>query len=129
MKAFGSIRSLRDTTLFAAWLYGIARNTAFSRLRKTSAIRNRECPADEIEDAPEAESDWSFEDAETVHRALDRLPLLQKEVLTLFFLEDLSIEETAGIVGVPAGTVKSRLFAAKRALKSIIEEEEVRHDN
>jgi RNA polymerase sigma-70 factor (ECF subfamily) len=40
--------------------------------------------------------------------------------LTLRFLEHLSVEETAEIIGVPSGTVKSRLFYAKKAMKKIL---------
>ena len=46
-----------------------------------------------------------------------------REVLTLFFLENLSVEEVATIVGVSSGTVKSRLHYAKRALRKVLEEE------
>jgi RNA polymerase sigma-70 factor (ECF subfamily) len=45
-------------------------------------------------------------------------------VLTLRFLEDLSVDETAEIIGVPTGTVKSRLFHAKKALKNILSRKE-----
>jgi RNA polymerase sigma-70 factor (ECF subfamily) len=48
--------------------------------------------------------------------------------LTLFFLDDLSIDETAEVLGIPPGTVKSRLFKAKRALRAVIESEGTPHD-
>jgi len=56
--------------------------------------------------------------------ALDRLDPDFREVLTLRFLEDLSVDETAEITGVPAGTVKSRLFHAKKALKKVLSRED-----
>jgi RNA polymerase sigma-70 factor, ECF subfamily len=56
--------------------------------------------------------------------ALDQLDPVFREVLTLRFLEDLSVDETAEIIGVPSGTVKSRLFHAKKALKNILSREE-----
>lgn len=120
MKALKSIRSLQDTARFPAWLYGIARHTAFSHLRTKLAIRSREQGGEEYDDIAAGEGEWGFEDAVTVHRALDRLPLFQKEILTLHFLDDLSVEETAALLDIPPGTVKSRLFHAKRALKAII---------
>ena len=66
---------------------------------------------------------FSFEDAEQIHHALGRISLTQREVLTLFFLQDLSIEEIAQVVAIPAGTVKSRLYHAKRALKAVLKKE------
>ncbi|HKW86623.1 MAG TPA: sigma factor-like helix-turn-helix DNA-binding protein, partial [Nitrospiraceae bacterium] len=56
------------------------------------------------------------------------LSLPHREVLTLFFLEDLSVEEVATVLGVPPGTVKSRLHYAKRALRKVIAEEVSRHE-
>ena len=64
----------------------------------------------------------AFDNAEQVHHALDKLPLPQREALTLYFLEELSIEEIAEVLGVPAGTVKSRLHYAKSAIRNILSE-------
>jgi RNA polymerase sigma-70 factor (ECF subfamily) len=69
--------------------------------------------ADEIREMP-----WSPEE---VHRGLEALSVHHREALTLFFLQDLSIEEMAGVLGVSEGTVKSRLFYGKRALRELLE--------
>ncbi len=53
---------------------------------------------------------------------LNQLPLPQRAVLLLHFVEDFSIEEIAGITGVQLGTVKSRMHYAKRALRKLLEE-------
>jgi len=50
--------------------------------------------------------------------------LPHREVLTLFFLQDLSTDEIAQVLGISIGTVKSRLHYAKRALKAILEKED-----
>ena len=55
-------------------------------------------------------------------KLLDQLPLPQRSVLLLHFIEDLSLEEIAGITGAQIGTVKSRLHYAKRALRKLWEE-------
>lgn len=65
-----------------------------------------------------------FEDAERVHRALGRISLSHREVLTLFFLEDFSHEQMAEVLDIPLGTVKSRLSYAKRALRSVLQQGE-----
>jgi RNA polymerase sigma-70 factor (ECF subfamily) len=79
-----------------------------------------------LEEVAAPEETEPFEDAEQVHRALGRISLPHREVLTLFFLEDLSQEQMAEVLGIPLGTVKSRLSYAKRALRSVLEQEEGR---
>ena len=69
------------------------------------------------DDAPDdVEADLS-----TAERELARLPVIEREVLTLFYLKELSLEEVADVLGVPVGTVKSRLFRARRLLRHEIE--------
>jgi len=58
-----------------------------------------------------------------VHLALDKLSLPHREALTLYFLEDFTIDEISQILSLPPGTVKSRLPLRKRALRTILEEE------
>jgi RNA polymerase sigma-70 factor (ECF subfamily) len=57
-----------------------------------------------------------------VHAALQNLSIDHRRVLTLRFLEDMSVEEIAEVVGGPVGTVKSRLHYAKKSLRARIEE-------
>ena len=61
-------------------------------------------------------------EAEQVHRAMEKIPLAFREVLTLHFLEDLSVNQTAEVIGIPPGTVKSRLYHAKRALRAALQD-------
>ena len=71
---------------------------------------------------------FEFDQAEQVHNALQRLSLPHREVLTLFFLEDLTIAEITDVVGAQPGTVKSRLYYAKQALRKILQEEAAAHE-
>ena len=61
-------------------------------------------------------------DAETVRAAVRNLPDIQSEVLVLRFLEGRSMDEIAAMVGFPVGTVKSRLYNAKAALRDALAE-------
>jgi len=119
--------SLKDPGCLPSWLYRIAHNTAKSRLRRAYTERKIvvECP-DASEIAGE-EAEFGFEDIRSVHKALAKLSMPQREVLTLFFLEDFSMEEISGILGLPTGTVKSRLHYAKSNIKKIIKGD--RRDN
>jgi RNA polymerase sigma factor (sigma-70 family) len=128
VKVLSGISSLDDPRSLAPWLYRVARNTAFSH------ARSLELPHESLSDYPDASAAdlvrgcVEFEDTEQVHRGLLSLSLAHREVLTLFFLEDLSVEEVAAILGVPPGTVKSRLHYAKQALRKVIEGEAPSHE-
>jgi RNA polymerase sigma-70 factor (ECF subfamily) len=61
-------------------------------------------------------------DIASVEAGLDTLPPVEREVLTLFYLRDLSLTEIAEALGVPVGTVKSRLFRARRMLRAAMPE-------
>jgi len=54
---------------------------------------------------------------------LHQLPLPQRSVLLLYFVEDFSLEEIASITGAQVGTVKSRMHYAKRAFRKLYEEQ------
>ena len=56
-------------------------------------------------------------------RLLNQLPVAQRSVLLLHFVEDFPLEDIAAVTGTALGTVKSRLHYAKKALKKLIEEE------
>jgi len=121
LSAFKGIGSLRDPGRLPVWLYRIARNRAISHLRARYA---RQLPIDEESGVAEIEGNdnaGAFDDAEQVHHGLSRLAPGQREVLTLFFLEDLTTAEIAEVLAVPLGTVKSRLHHAKRALRDVLE--------
>jgi RNA polymerase sigma-70 factor (ECF subfamily) len=114
-----SLGSLRDPRALPAFLYRTARNTTISRLRR------RELDIEPLADdghCDESPSDQfeAFDNAELVHHTLDQLPLAQREALTLYFLQDLSIDDIARLLDVPVGTVKSRLHYAKLAMRNLL---------
>lgn len=116
------IDQLREPGRLPQWLYAITRNTLMSHLRGRYAERERLGPEAE-EPVDEDDPLARYADAERVYAGLARLPLVDREVLTLCFLEDLSIAEIAEILAIPPGTVKSRLFKARRALRAALEGE------
>ena len=121
LKLFRSLATLRDPQSLPAFLYKTARNTALSRLRKRNLLEPN-CNEAEVHDEASSDSISAFDHADEVHHALDQLPLLQREALTLYFLEDLSLDEMAATLDVPLGTVKSRLHYAKLAIRKILEQ-------
>lgn len=116
LTVFKEIPKLQDVRTFPAWLYRITHNKAVDWLRKENKyVQMTDNQIDAI-----VENDITVptvkEQAELVHGLLEKLSLAHREVLTLYFLEDFSIREIAQIIGVSDGTVKSRLYYAKRNL-------------
>ncbi len=124
MKVVKGIRALDDPQRLPTWLYQIARCTAISHWR--SHYRNQARIEENTDLAEFAAPDdgHRFEDADRVHLALGRVSLAHREVLTLYFLDDLSLEQMAAVLDIPLGTVKSRLCYAKRALRDVLERED-----
>ena len=116
VRVIRGIPQLRDGSKLRPWLFGIARRALMDRLRQEYA----RSPAVDIE-VDEIAADASLvEDAENLlelERALVELPITEREVLTLFYLQELSLNEVADALKVPVGTVKSRLFRAKRLMR------------
>jgi len=126
LAVFRSLKSIREPRAFPAYLYRTARNKALAHLRKR---RNdpilTELKQADVEDVATWDAEqFNAEDATRLRTALDALPLIHREALTLFFLDDLSIDDAATVLGVPTGTVKSRLHHAKRALRKLLQSEE-----
>ena len=68
------------------------------------------------------------EDLASLEHELSRLPVVEREVLTLFYLRELSLAEVAGVLEIPVGTVKSRLSRGREALaQALSTDEEVDH--
>ena len=64
---------------------------------------------------------FSAEEASAVRTALDELPIEQREVLILRFVEDMSYEQIAGVIERPVGTVRSRIHYGKLALRKALQ--------
>lgn len=122
LSAFRTIPRLHKPSAVRAWLYRLTRGKAIDRIRRERTRERIERQAAECvpEVADIEEPSFDQEDAAAVHRALATLDVAHREVLVLHFLDDLSIIEVADVVGCPPGTVKSRIFHAKRLLKSAL---------
>ena len=67
------------------------------------------------------EISFSADEAEAVRAALDQLPAEQRDVLVLRFMEEMSYEQIAEVIGCPIGTVRSRIHYAKLSLRAKLE--------
>jgi RNA polymerase sigma-70 factor (ECF subfamily) len=109
---------LADAEAFAAWAFRIARDRAFRELRRERLLTVL------VGDVADVETDeFDNEDAAAVRAAVDRLPVVYRDVLLLRYVEGLSYEAIARVVGVPVGTIRSRLFHAKRRMRELLQPE------
>ena len=117
---FRKIRKLKDNNSFGVWLYRIARNEVFGRFRQNQKFV--ELP--EENEHPQYNDDnneFSAEDAQKLHNALNKIQPYHREVLTLSFIEQMSYQQIAEVVGCNIGTVRSRIFYAKQSLRKEME--------
>jgi RNA polymerase sigma-70 factor, ECF subfamily len=121
MAIFKQIHKLEDAKLLRPWIYKIAHNKAVSRFREERVEPS--CSAEEIDDLSKGtiEPDWDSLDAGIVHKALDKLSALHREVLMLYFIEEMDYGEIASATGVSLGVVKSRIHYAKKNMRAEIE--------
>ncbi|WP_033345226.1 RNA polymerase sigma factor [Catenuloplanes japonicus] len=103
---------LKDPARFAPWLFSIARRAVTNRLRAEYARPAAPGPG------PEPDIGDAVVDRALVAAGLAGVPVLERELLILFYLQDLSLETCAEICGVPVGTVKSRLSRGRRLLRT-----------
>ncbi len=102
------------------WLYAILRNLVRDRRRK--AARRSAARMELVTQATDPERELSrAQDRRRVSEAVASLSEGQRVVVELFYLGELSVAEVAAELGVPPGTVKSRLYGAREALKRALE--------
>ena len=127
LKAYSSLHTFRGESKFSVWLYRIVSNTCLDFLR-VRARRNETSLEREDEDGETARREIPDESLsperllerkltrESVQRALMSLPEDQRKILLLREIEGLSYEEIARVLSLESGTVKSRIFRARRKL-------------
>ena len=115
--AIRGLRRLRDPAQFPAWIYGIATRKCADAIR--ASMRRRRLGVLVAFDGTEEKGSSSIAADNRIDLAtgIRGLPPEQRGVLHLFYGEELSVEEIASALNIPAGTVKSRLHYAREALK------------
>jgi RNA polymerase sigma-70 factor (ECF subfamily) len=109
----------------STWMLSIARFKALSALRKRTEEELDEETAGAIEDqADDPEVSLAKKDKAVVLRqCLSKLSVEHREVVDLVYYHEKSVEEVAGIVGIPEATVKTRMFYARRKLSELLKEQ------
>ena len=116
LRVLRGIHSLRDPERLRPWLFGIARRVAMDRLRFAYSRRTDDATVLEEISAPDPDADLAA-DLASLESHMETLPVRERETLALFYLREFTIDEMAALLGVPPGTVKSRLFRARELLR------------
>lgn len=118
LKAYEKLSTFDPKYKFFSWIYRIAHNesvNAIERRSKVQALDEGLESADGHAESPDL--------PEIVQKCLAKLDVHHRSVLVLKYVQDLPYEEIATILGVPAKTVKSRLFSARAVLREIMSRE------
>lgn len=129
-RAWSRIGALRESASLRSWLLTIARNEFFQWMRvKRPEIGPYAPVPDRAADDPGAEEALALSERDlALRRAVARLEPDLEEAVALHYFQDLSFAEVATVLGVPAGTVKSRIHRALGCLRALLEKGEENDD-
>ncbi len=113
------IKKLKDAKVFSIWLCRIARNKVYDGFRRREDLAV--LPEEDELSISGNEPTFDAEDGEKLHTALKNLKPYHREVLTLCFIEQMSYQLIAEVIGCGIGTVRSRVFYAKQSLRKEME--------
>lgn len=129
ISAYRNMHGFDRDRKFSSWIYRIAHNSAVSDARRRK-VRQRHLISDvenELVERIASDEDVAgdmerrMEAAET-RAMLKRLDERHRDILVLYYLEDMSYTEISDVLHVPVGTVGTRLMRAKKALRKVIDE-------
>lgn len=119
IKAYTNIASFKNLSSFSTWLYRIAYNVFYDYIRSRKETSGLEIAEVDHRHHTMQENVGQKMD---VYESLKTLKEIERTCITLFYMEDLSIEKIAGIVGFPQGTVKSHLSRGKEKLAAYLKQ-------
>lgn len=116
LRVLRALPALLDPSRLRSWLFGIARRAVMDRLRSEYAESlNVDVNVDSL--PAHEDADDLVATIGVVQEALAAIPVGPREVLVLFYLQELTLVQIADVLAVPVGTVKSRLFTARALLR------------
>ena len=116
LKGLRGFESFAPGTNFRAWMFRILRNTFLTSRSGLRAVPLDDAPAIQDEATPETQLIQRV-NRESLRRAIERLPIVFREVLILCDVENSSYKEIAETLSIPIGTVTSRLIRARQKLR------------
>lgn len=119
IKIYQHIKYFKEESKFSTWLYRITVNTVIDYFRKQK--HRKTVPLDEIEPVPAAEKKDNSELKKLLQEEIKKLPVKYRTILILKDIEGLSYNEISKVLKCRIGTVESRLFRAREALREKLE--------
>ena len=117
IKAYTNLASFRNLSSFSTWLYRIAYNVFYDYIRSRKEATGLDTK--EVDSINCIEQD-NIGQKMDVYQSLKMLKEVERTCITLFYMEDVNIDKIAGIMGMPAGTVKSHLSRGKEKLATYL---------
>lgn len=119
VRALERLHTKREDVEIRVWLFAIMHNLFVSHWRKAKVRSRIESPADDVAEpgTPANQEDWLH--WQDLVRALNSLPEEQRIVVLLVSVENLSYAEVARVLGIPIGTVMSRLARGRERLRQL----------
>lgn len=120
VQVWRKLRQLRDPERFEAWTYRLLLNACYDEAKRARALAN-ELPVEAAREPVVRDEFHTVEDIDELEHGFRHLSIDHRTVIVLRYLLDLSIEQVAEVLGVPGGTVSSRLHRAMSELRAAIE--------
>lgn len=119
IKAYTSLATFKNLSSFSTWLYRVAYNVFYDYIR--SRKETMDLDAREV-DTTNSTEQVNVGEKMDIYQSLKTLKEVERTCITLFYMEDVSIDKIAGIMGCPAGTVKSHLSRGKEKLATYLKQ-------
>ncbi|MDU0355076.1 sigma-70 family RNA polymerase sigma factor [Paraglaciecola aquimarina] len=132
LKSAKTLYKLRDPRAFKSWMYRTVRWRTLDLLRRHKTQKtslDNEVSQDELENFS-IHTDFAADinnGNSILNHGISALPPLERQVIHLFYLDDMSVVEVSLILEIPTGTVKSRLNRARQLLKQKLENNDYEH--
>ncbi|TJY36342.1 RNA polymerase sigma factor [Pontimicrobium aquaticum] len=125
IKAYKSLNKFKGDSKFSTWIYRVAYNTCLDRLKKNKrqqyTVEINEYTEHQVKTLDNALDQIEAKEKEqTIQNCLALLPSDDSFLLTLYYFEELSLEEIAKVVGLKPNNVKVKLFRSRKKLATIL---------
>ena len=124
LKAYNSLSSFKGESKFSTWFYRIVHNTALTKL--SSKKRKTESEMSSVEDHFNLESEYNVDHIEKkdiqefIQETIDKLPERYSAVISMFYLNEMSIDEISDVMGISITNVKVLLHRSRNSLRDLI---------